>query len=342
MFLTHISVKLYKIHEYFLKLLTLSTLFFLTTFLVQLNFEILSHNFGLKFFYFFNDNGVKLLFIILTLFLIKVKSYKFFQKNSNLNFLKKISSPNKTKRELKKIYYLSFIAIFIALFPIFISFSQLFNYSLWKFFNLNFNLWAWVNPLTILKFMYIFLLISWFFTKTQPFILTINSLFFPVYTFLGYFIFPKKKHQILHFFLGGLWVTNQLALTKDFFNWSLFVEPNQLLWSNNFLKNELILYTINGTLILKTFFWKENFTNLSLNYEINFPYFDSSVKQSLLIGGHSMLRNIQNSLETRFYVLLTTDLHNIQPLFFLTLYTLVFLLKNLSFKNLKQSYYFLP
>ena len=119
-----------------------STIFLiiLVYFFIQLNFDLVSHNFGSRFYYFFNNNLFFLESILLTFFiLLKLYYSNILLKAFDLLLtLKKQSYIN-----LFKLYY-TILILLIILFLLIItnSFLPLWNYFLWNYLtinNLNFN-----------------------------------------------------------------------------------------------------------------------------------------------------------------------------------------------------------
>ena len=136
-FLIH-SILTIQTQEYFIKKkVFIGNFFLLSYFIIQLNFELVSHNFGLKFFYFFNNN----FFFLLIFFIISINfyyKYKLFMIGyveiifSYLNFF----SYNTNQKTLINNFKIFIFSLFI-LWPI-LSYLPLINYFYWTFFNVSF------------------------------------------------------------------------------------------------------------------------------------------------------------------------------------------------------------
>ena len=107
--------------------------FISTYFFIQLNFDLVSHNFGSKFFFFFNNNLFFLEIISLgSVFGLYVLWNTFISHKNSINW---IDTTNKAPQTLY-LYPKSSILVLIALWFIW-SYKQLLNYFLWNFFELN-------------------------------------------------------------------------------------------------------------------------------------------------------------------------------------------------------------
>jgi len=137
-------------------------LIWITYFFIQLNFDLVSHNFGVKFFFFFNN---KLFFLIslTTLFLVifyKVKSLTHFISNKHLTNLSPIQNLRTFK--IENFLYLTVLYLFWSL-VILLTFYPLLGYFIYNLTSWNiFNFTVTYNLLN-----YFFLFILSYFIKTQ-------------------------------------------------------------------------------------------------------------------------------------------------------------------------------
>ena len=109
-------------------------------FFIQLNFDLVSHNFGVKFFYFFNNKLFFYLVILSTIYFITVLTYKqFFYNNQNL-ILPWVDGA----KGFNSSWFINLTLIIVntlIVLSLVVSFFILFNYFIWNFVNFNlFNL----------------------------------------------------------------------------------------------------------------------------------------------------------------------------------------------------------
>jgi len=138
-----------------------SLCFFIATyFFIQLNFELVSHNFGSKFFFFFNNNLFSMEVIFLTilgmLWLLRLNSLTWTRLGFYRQFMKYTINSN-TKPSL-----FIFLPCLIILMWFFWSYKPLLNYFVWNFFGLNsFNYESSIQPYNFLFFVALF---GWIFS----------------------------------------------------------------------------------------------------------------------------------------------------------------------------------
>jgi len=108
-------------------------LFLLSYLIIQLNFELVSHNFGIKFFYFFNN-----IFFLTELFLMVIYFLVKFLIQQCLLFTQ-ILFLTKLFKDLKKtnVYFFIGVLILVMFLLLFISFNSMFNYFVWTFLEIN-------------------------------------------------------------------------------------------------------------------------------------------------------------------------------------------------------------
>lgn len=132
-----IHVKSIKINFWYFYLYILITLkYFLVLYiLMQLNFDLVSHNFGIKFFFFFNNSLFFIEFLIVIFILLKT-NFKIF---SILYLTKKLFFKSKYNLVIyfKLLIYILYFWGFISLI-FFGSYGSLLSYFLWFYFSINF------------------------------------------------------------------------------------------------------------------------------------------------------------------------------------------------------------
>lgn len=206
LYLTHLKFNCKFFFSFFSFSVFFLNFFILIYCLIQLNFDLISHNFGIKFFFFFNNTFFlcEFFFICSTYIHIKIFTYIFF--HTNFFFLSQIKLiKNQT------FYFVKFVLSVSLLSIIFYSFNSIFNFFLWNFFsfNLSFFLDTHYNCQLIVCFILIFL---WQFSKKINFITTLGLLwtmfnfnfFAALFTFI---LFRFRFVFLIHwFFLNFLFV----------------------------------------------------------------------------------------------------------------------------------------
>lgn len=131
----HEGVSYIKLTKVYKKIL--AGLIFLTAiyFFIQLNFEIISHNFGVKFFYFFNNN----FFFLLTLNLLLLLLLWLFIKDTHYTKLTTLLAPIQPKVSEDWITMFSGLIMVLSLFliPLSLSFVSTLQYFIYTYFGLN-------------------------------------------------------------------------------------------------------------------------------------------------------------------------------------------------------------
>lgn len=230
----------------FQSLLLLGSLYFF----IQLNFEIISHNFGVKFFFFFNNN----LFLITSLiFLWLFSIWSYLQ---DMSFSREASTllltpyPNTLASGI--ILFIGSLVSFILLAsPLILSFIPTFQYFTFTYFGLNlFNFELYSGPTTlglVLIWIFFFLRLRFRFIAT----LIPNSLLLGIPSTIFTFITqtPFRFITQLHLFLG-IFLTLTLLLPITSLAYPLFFGNfRSLLITETLLASELELSTLNADLI---------------------------------------------------------------------------------------------
>ena len=127
--------------------------FLLVYLLLQLNFELVSHNFGLRFFFFFNSNLFFLELTFLFLLLIFFLTYALLSHKSHVVLLR---SPVKSFSFLKcsRVYVLLLLSVVFA-FYVNLTLNFLLSYFAWKFFLLPILNFAWLRAVPNLFFFFL-------------------------------------------------------------------------------------------------------------------------------------------------------------------------------------------
>ena len=172
----------------------LFTTFFLSYLFIQLNFELVSHNFGSKFFFFFNNN----LFFLQLSFIGSFYVFMIFLRLGVYRTTADIvqvytTSRHKSDPQLSILRLLP--SILLSLWVI-ISYKPLLNYFLWNFFDVNFFnsdcTFQLINTVILVTF------ISWFITHISAHSLFIILISVSMSHYLLVLITIFKLNQSIH------------------------------------------------------------------------------------------------------------------------------------------------
>jgi hypothetical protein len=196
--------KLVKVHK---KTLISASLLLGVYFFIQLNFEIISHNFGVKFFFFFNNN----LFFITSLSTLLILIGWYFLQDSTyfklLTLLTALPTPNTLEKNTLFSVGLGLSAVLLVT-PLTLSFIPTIQYFCYTYFGLNcFNFEIYLGPIVVI------LVLVWLVIFTRPtslglvLVATITLLFNIPYTAILLSLRPNPNflaqlHLLLAVFLA--------------------------------------------------------------------------------------------------------------------------------------------
>jgi len=218
---------------------------------IQLNFDLVSHNFGSKFFFFFNNN---LFFLELTLWLVvNFWVFLYFIQNAILNTVL-INITNFTDHFIKKNNLIVWtLVLYLLLFTLIIfSFIPLVNYFLWVYFHINS-----LNFIIKSNIIIICLILG----SVLPFISILRTHLLLIYllvllnlpslisVFTLSLIISFKFSKWLHSLLIILFVSNILSYNTQFIYWYTFTELVDLIFDSELLEKRVEIYSCNNHFI---------------------------------------------------------------------------------------------
>ncbi len=219
-----------------IKLTTSTFIILLTYFLIQLNFDLVSHNFGTKFFYFFNNNLFLLEFII---FFISVYFLSNLYLMYIINNLYTIQYDKPLNIYSYNTYFsISFIYTLLTILILF-SFLPLFNYFIWYDITTNYyDLVTYFN-VTIIYFIIIILGLFRFKQLFNYFILLIIgvSYLFPFY-FLYFFKWSSSHINLIHNLILLFVIINITTHFMDITYFGINSEISSIILNNTVLNNQ--------------------------------------------------------------------------------------------------------
>ena len=321
-------------------------IFLVSYFFIQLNFEIVSHNFNFKIFYFFNNNNTLFQFILvylIVLLFVSNKCHNYFKWFYN-TYLHKI---NRWWKASRFFLYLSLVIFISSVNSLIFSYLSIFSFFSWNFFKI---------PISFINFsiknFYWFIIVLLLFRFHPPSLSPSFYSFFLVFDHLSivqlfslFLITTSSLHQLI----ALLFLINWLSYFFDFISWEylstsvdvfvdIFIafEPDNLFFVTEGVVESMSLWKNN----LPTFFSSWISTGLTNSFEIS---------NFFLLSSHSNLYNFYyNFHDTRTYFTLI-EINNLNSLILTLLYSVSFFLfqwknfylrKKYNFnKTLKNSYY---
>ena len=326
---THASLHYGDYAQYKAKAILLSLLFVVSYFVIQLNFEILSHNFGLDSFIFFNKNA-HLVYVALFL-LILYRKYKADVYKTN------VLTWSHTQSFLPALLVLTLVSA-----PLVISYWPIVTFLLWKFLTFNGTTTAVVPPVVFVGILY--LLKESIFRRTE---LSHRQLYGPMFLVSEplnlTLIHIIQKPLALIYTSTHIWILITILLTsnvvsQDFFSWSYAEKPSRLLSGNAYLSTPEWLITYNPYLVDNFLLWQD--TNHGFFYrQISLVEGKTNTVDfnPLLSTDGSMFNFVPNHF-SRYPATLTTQLHNLIPLTVYSFLTWCLLVVFLRAKS-RKSYY---
>ncbi len=301
----------------------------LVYYFIQLNFDLVSHNFGSRFVYFFSNN-LFFLELIGILCILLIKSYYINMNYKNKTNLLLTRNQSNAKYFLLKYWVLKFLSLCLLLI-LFNSFIPLINYFLWSYFlinNFNFNL-----TLVVLLLILLTLLLKYFLlTNTTLLFCIVVALSFNLYSVIllvpCFIILNKSNLTILHLYILIFTTINLNSQWVNFIQWSNLNIYESLIQNSLLLSFKQITFTCDYLFIeksqlysissLKQFsFWNTYFKTNSCTLSSFLLYYDYST-----FFNHYLVLN--NWINTILYIE-TNLLNNLTEVF--TLFPLLILLK---------------
>jgi len=321
------------------KIKTLIYILVLSYFFIQLNFDLVSHNFGVKFFYFFNNKLFFYVIILLTFFYFSWTFFKLTTCHLSHTLLKNLTLKSDiTTRWIRNLVllYIQWLILIVLL----VSFFILFNYFIWNF--VNFNLFNFDLDRNVANTIFLLFLGFWVYHFDLILILTVVLLCAVLNNFLflfWYFLFRQgsfivKLHQTLILFF----LLNLLSINNSFILWSIYTFTEELLLGNNLLDTGLVTFTCDYIFIDKNVIYKTSLSNWFTSWNF-FLYSNTPVANTFFL-------TFSNSALVNFYALFSfsntsfilIENNFVSPLALLTVLISVYYLQN--FLSCKLSYYY--
>lgn len=326
---THASLHYGDYVQYKAKTLLLTLLFVISYFVIQLNFEILSHNFGLDSFVFFNKN-IHLVYVALFL-LTLYRKYKVDIYKAN------VLTWSHTQSFLPTLLLLTLISA-----PLIISYWPIVTFLLWKFLTFNGTTTAVVPPVVFVGVLY--LLKESIFRRTELSHSRLYGIALLVSEPLNLtLINVVQKSLALIYTSTHIWILITILLTtnvvgQDFFSWSYAEKSSRLLSSNVYLSTPEYFTTYNSYLVNDFLLWRDTNQGLFYRQLSLVEGKTNTVDFNPLVSTNGLMFNFVPNHLSRYPATLTTQLHNLTPLTLYSFLTWLLLVVFLRIKSRKSSY----
>ena len=315
--------------SYRIKSTLLLILFAGTYFLVQLNFEILSHNFGLDSFLFFNKNS-HLIYVSFGLVLI----YRKFKNDALLSRKKHNFMANETIPS-------SSVLIFVWL-SILLSYWPIITFLLWKFTAFN---WATTISIPSALFLIILYLLRESIFKSSG---TVAMQFHPILAATSHpvnylYLQISQKNTSFGYTFTHAWfllliLFSLTSYQQDFFSWASQRYNNQIPIGSTYLHAPEVLWNFQPHVVESFTLWRGH------NHNTVFQQLDAVAFKSNLID-FSPLANVDGNFynfhphqASRYATGLNTQVHNLNTLGFYTALTAISFIYVLRCKSTRINY----
>ena len=297
---------------------TLVYLFIFSYFFIQLNFEIVSHNFNFKIFHFFNTTSTLVQFCFVALYLAILPLSVLLNK---LQLTWYCSSRYTTlvtySRQLRTVLvYISF-APFLLL-PV-ISYIPILNYFTWNFFNLTLFYhgysFEWLGFFVLISLLYHFGTFQ-FLTSTVS-LTTVASIFYSTYSYL---LFSKNQLSNFHFLLIMFFMLNLTALYANYLVKDLGEVMRNSVNFTTCLVDKQPLYMCQDGLVEHVHQTTDNLNSVVSTWNVSGTSNAFEVADFTLLLQHTNLVNFYHINVDWFANLLFIELHNMNSLIFVTFF----------------------
>ena len=294
------------------KSILLLILFVGTYFLVQLNFEILSHNFGLDSFLFFNKNS-HLLYVGFGLVLM----YQKFKKDALVSQPK---SSFLTKEIVPSASVLSFVWLSILL-----SYWPIVTFLLWKFTSFN---WATTISIPSALFLIIlYLLRESIFKSFGVSSVQLNPIsLVTLHPVNHIYLQVTQKNASFSYTFTHVWFILLILFSitsyqQDFFSWASQKNSYQILVGNSYLRTPETLWNFQPHVIESFTMWRSSghITTFQQLEAVSFK--PNLIDFSPLINANGNFYNFHPHQSSRYSTGLNTQVHNLHTLGFYTALT---------------------
>lgn len=326
---THTSLHYWDYTQYKAKGILLTLLFVVSYFVIQLNFEILSHNFGLDSFIFFNKNAY---LVYVALFLLTLyRKHKVDVCKANVLAWPHIQS------FLPTLLVLTLVSV-----PLAISYWPIVTFLLWKFLTFNGTTTAVVPPVVFVGTLY--LLKESIFKRTELYYRRLCGPALLVSEPLNLTLIHVMQKPLAPIYTSThVWILVTILLTsnvvnQDFFSWSYAEKSSRLLTGNAYLSTPEWFATYNSYLVDNLLLWRDANHGCFYRQISLVGGKTNAVDFNPLVSTDGLLFNFVPNHLSRYPATLTTQLHNLTSLTLYSFLTWFLLVVFLRIKS-RKSYY---
>jgi hypothetical protein len=267
---------------------------------LQLNFDLLSHNFGIKFLHLFSNSFFYKEVIVVSLYFLTLTWLLFWWDKFQVFTLTVLSSTTKLTAFLQRtLFWWQLVQLYVAVLVGY-SLTQLVNYTLFSLFHINWlNITLNLPPVVVLCYLYF---TYWFISSSKPrvevwcFVLVTNINL--IYSFLINVCTNFRLYQIVHVVLIVTLAVNLLAYKVNFLIWTFISTTGVVSLFNTSLVANNVWYACDALFVDQYVQYNTVLAELSL-WVTNFTSNTPSINQLLLVFyniGCTSLYHLTNNL----------------------------------------------
>jgi cytochrome c biogenesis factor len=227
---------------------------------IQLNFDLVSHNFGSKFFFFFNNNLFLLELMLVTLFRLWLSTLKTYTLQSHVTSLFPLSGHS--NQFLVEGWWLVLASFLVLTGLLGSSFLPLLNYFIWSYFGINsFNFHPFRPLLVVIVSLSLLLVFTErsFIGRSTSLVVWWSEIVNPLVGSLSLLVHVGTFVPTLHTLFSLLSLSNLYSYDFSFIQWYNYGYFQELLFS------EAATFTKQTSYVCDSF-WVENSTMYTTNY----------------------------------------------------------------------------
>ena len=291
-------------------------LFVASYFFIQLNFEIVSHNFNFKLFHFFNSTGTIAQFFTLAL-LLGFSQLKSLMVGNRVFYYLSTRTLTSWLRPSKLHLYLTYASFIPFILLPLASYLPIINYFTWNFLNATFFYQTqpleWLSFFIICSFFYRFGVLHASTTVFTALITFVSTFFTYLYTpFIG------GRLSAFHILLTLFLTLNLSALYSNYLVWDLGTVGTGVLTFSTCFFDKQYLVTCEDGLIERVVQWSDITSFIGSTWNISGTSNIFEVSDFLLVFNHTILTNTYFINIDWYSSTLLIELHNITNLVFIT------------------------
>ena len=258
-------------------------------FFIQLNFDLVSHNFGSKFFFFFNNN----LFFLEVGVVLLGAAFVYFTRLSNVVKFTCIAEAGNRARWVPSDRYLRFFVLSVPALWIIGSYQPLMNYFTWNFASLNLlNFDILMQPANFIGFILLFIWLSSPVPTVSAFQLIYTAMTGQWLWGAPFSVITRGLVVWLHLSLLLFAATNLMVVDLLLASWGHHTEFDYLVGGAQLLVTPTNLSVADGTSFELVKLWSDSYWSHSTSWNLYSFSNSPSVNFFSLNAAHNVFSNI--------------------------------------------------